>query len=156
MGYFILFQFLMGTYFLVGQQVYMPLNWIQFNILYCLDVAKLNILHMKKYEVDLSISCVKNFKINQHNFFPPCFFCSIFHKKTYVANVDEKVYPFSSIIQIVILEYLSFMNTWQNIPPHHQILYPMCQIIFSKYFVNINRIFKKRFFHAHLLMFARS
>jgi hypothetical protein len=34
-----------GTYLLVGQQVYMPLNWIQFEILNGLDVAK---IHIKK------------------------------------------------------------------------------------------------------------
>jgi hypothetical protein len=48
------------------------------------------------------------------------------------------------------------MNTWQNIPPLHQILCPMCQIIFSKYFVDVNKIFQKIFVHVHLFVFTCS
>ncbi len=60
---------------------------------------------------DLNISCVEFFKINQHTFFPPCFFVQFFAKKR-IANVHEKFHPFSFVIQIVILEYLSSMNMW--------------------------------------------
>jgi hypothetical protein len=36
-----------GTYFLVGQHVYMPLNYIEFNILYGLNATEFNILHIE-------------------------------------------------------------------------------------------------------------
>ncbi len=85
-----------------------------------------------------------------NNFFP--FFCSIFCKKKFVANV----HPFSFFIHIFIHEYHLSMNTLQNIHPHHQIFCPMCQIIFSKYYVDVNKIFQKRFTHVHLLMFTCS
>jgi hypothetical protein len=52
------------------------------------------------------------------------------------------------------------MNMWQNIFSHPQIFCPMCQRIFSTYFVNINKIFQKDSFkltHTHrLLMLAHS
>jgi hypothetical protein len=44
------------------------------------------------------------------------------------------------------------MDTWQNIPPCHTIFYPMCQIIFPKYFIDVDRLFQKKFIHVHLLM----
>ncbi len=76
---------------------------------------------------DLNISCVKFLKINQHKFVP-LFFVQFFVNKSYVANIHKKVHPFSFFIQFFIHKYLSSMNTWQNILPHHQIFYPMCQI----------------------------
>jgi hypothetical protein len=92
---------------------------------------------LKNVKYDLSISCVKFFKINQHKFVP-LFCCSIFHKQIICKSLKS-----------------SSMNTWQNILPHHQIFYPMCQIIFPKYFININKIFQKIFIHAHLFMFTK-
>jgi hypothetical protein len=93
---------------------------------------------------------VQFFKTNQHNFFP--FFCSIFCKKKFVANV----HPFSFFFHIFIHKYHLSMNTLQNIHPHHQIFCPMCQIIFFKYYVDVNKIFENGFTHAHLFMLTCS
>ncbi len=44
------------------------------------------------------------------------------------------------------------MNMWQKILPCHKIFYPKCQKKNFKYFLDIRRIFKKRFGHAYLFM----
>ncbi len=98
---------------------------------------------------------VSNFS-KQTNIFFSHSFVQFFAKKIIVANVHENVRPFSSIIYILIHKYHLSMNTWQNIHPHHQIFYPICQIILSKYYVDVNKIFQKRFTHVHLLMFTYS
>jgi len=56
----------------------------------------------------------------------------------------------------LIYNYHSSMYTWQNIPPHHDILYAMCQRIFLWYSFDVNKIFLKRFGPAHLFMLTCS
>ncbi len=49
-----------GTYLLVAQHDYMPLNWIQFKIQNGLNVAKINIYKNMKYNLkyDINISFI--------------------------------------------------------------------------------------------------
>ncbi len=52
----------------MGQQVYMPLNWIQFKILNGLDVVEIHIMKIcNKLEVFPNVSCVVFFKIYKTN-----------------------------------------------------------------------------------------
>jgi hypothetical protein len=59
-------------------------------------------------------------------------------------------------IHIFIHKYHSSMDMWQNIPPRQQRFYPLCQKIFSLYFVHMDKIFQKIFVLIHVLMLAYS
>jgi len=73
-----------------------------------LNVAKLEYEILIQY--NLSISCDELFTINQHKFLISCFFCSVFRKTKFVANVHEKVHPLSFFIHIFIHKYHSYVT----------------------------------------------
>jgi hypothetical protein len=80
---------------------------------------------------DLSILSAELFKLNQHKFFPPCFFCSFFRKKKVSCWFSLKKFIHFFFIHIFIHKYHSSMNMWQNILPHEQI-FVLCVKFFLK------------------------
>ncbi len=107
-----------------------------------------------KLKYDLNISCDEFVKINQHKFLPSYFYCSIFYKKTYVANVHKKVHPFFSstfssinIIHPWIRGKIFLHITKYSIPCVKKILQ-----IFHECGQNIlKKIWSCSLLHAHLL-----
>jgi len=99
-----------------------------------------------KFKCNLFISCDELFIINQHNFFVFCLECillQMFMKKLIHCH-------FASILSSI----KSFIHDmWQNIFPRHQVFYFRCDRIYFKYFVNMGRIFLKRFGLVLLLVF---